>query len=263
MFISPTTSSRLHSLFLRNILAIKQGFHTTCQRKRSPLPHFSAMAGRNEQQIVRDVFTHWYGSETIGRFDTLEHQYSLWYGGTKEIDDDIRERFGKDVEHALNGGWDQLIGGSEHPISGELALVILLDQYTRNIFRGTARAFAGDKKAAQVAASIVSTDRWEEAKETLAVTQCSSFLLPFMHQESLHHLDVCVEKASDLIKHAERAGEDNKDIADAMQKMLEFSNKHRDIIVQFGRYPHRNEVLGRESSPEELEFLKEGMRFGQ
>lgn len=263
MFILPVPSTRLYRAFLTSFPKIEQGVAASSRRKSNSSAPVTGMTSRNEQQLVTDVLTHWYGSSTVERFDSLEKQYTLWYEGAKEIDDDIRNRFGDDVEQALNGDWDQLIGGSQHPITGELALVVMLDQYTRNIFRGTARAYAGDEKAVRTAESIVTTDRWEEAKKALAITQCSTFLMPFMHQESLRHLDICVEKVSDLFKYAESAGDEAKDVAEVMQRTLEFANVHRDIIAQFGRYPYRNEVLKRASTPEELKFLEKGPRFGQ
>lgn len=221
------------------------------------------MSRRTEQQLVGDVLQHWYGPAKLNRLDFPSSQTSLWYQGTEEIDNDIRHRYGEDVQLAIDGGWDQLIGGKQHPFTGELALVIMLDQYTRNIFRGTANAFAGDDKALQVAASIVSTDRWAGAKENLAIVQCTSFLLPFMHQEKVEHLDTCVEKVADLIAEVESEGEQAEQILKSLRQMMDYTHRHRDIIVEYGRYPYRNQSLGRTSTPEELNFLENGPRFGQ
>lgn len=221
------------------------------------------MSRRTEQQIVDDVLEHWYGAKQLDRLCYPSSQTSLWYKGTKEIDDDIRDRFGDDVELALDGRWDQLIGGTEHPLKGELALVIMLDQYTRNIFRGSAKAFAGDEKAFQAAAAIVSTDRWADAKQNLAIVQCTSLLLPFMHQEHVEHLDTCSEKVEDLIAEVEPEGEQGEEVLDSLRKMVDYTKRHRDIIVEYGRYPYRNQSLGRTSTPEELTFLETGPRFGQ
>lgn len=218
---------------------------------------------QSARELVNDVLTHWFGSTEVGRYDTLEPQFKLWYEGGEEIDRDIRSRFGADVEGAIEGKWDLLEDTSEYPVTGPLALVIMLDQYTRNIFRGSAKAFDGDDKCIQVAEKIVKSGRWTQAKEQLSAPQLMSFLLPFMHQESLQHLDICMEKVSELVEDSKAAGKKAEKVTKSMEMSLDFAKKHRDILHEFGRYPHRNEVLGRESTPEELEFLEDGPRFGQ
>lgn len=234
-----------------------------CRYQHSHLQMMATTRRRSEQELIKDVLTHWFGSTTVHRFDTLESQYPKWYKGSKEIDDDIRARFGEDVEIALEGGWDQLINTGEHPVTGPLALVILLDQYTRNIFRGSAKAYAGDDKCIQVASGMLAPNRWPQAKEQLSAPQLVSFLLPLMHQESLHHLDTCVEKISELIEESKAAGEEAAKVTNVLENNLGYAHRHRDIVMKFGRYPYRNDVLGRTCTPEELEFLENGPRFGQ
>lgn len=212
---------------------------------------------------MTDVLTHWFGSTKVDRFDTLETQHSLWYGGSKETDDDIRNRFGEDVDLALEGDWDQLINSEQYPVTGDLALIIMLDQYSRNIFRGSARAFAGDEKGMQVATGVLASDRWQLAKDTLSVPQLMFFLLPLMHQESLDHLDMCVDKITELIEDSKAAGEEAGNVAKLAEQSLAFAQKHHDIIKKFGRYPYRNQALGRMCTPEELDFVENGPSFGQ
>lgn len=220
-------------------------------------------SGRTNGQVVHDVITHWFGSIDIPRYGTLKAQYPLWYSGTKEIDDDIRNQFGKEVEMALNGELDHLIGSTEYPIKADLAMVVLLDQYSRNIYRGTAKAFAGDEKSRDIVMKLLQPDRWSQAKEMLPPAVRMTFALPLMHQESLGDLDRCIEFTKEHIQECLEGGAEGAECAEQMEGSLSFAESHREIVAKFGRYPYRNEVLGRQSTPEELEFLENGPRFGQ
>lgn len=118
---------------------------------------------------------------------------------------------------------------------GCLAEVIILDQFSRNMFRDKANAFASDPLALALAQSAIATGKDKD----LTPTQRTFLYMPFMHSESLKVHDVAVKLFTD----------------NGIQGNLDFEIKHRDIIEKYGRYPHRNAVLGRESSPEEIEFL--------
>src|SRR5262249_54453897 len=137
---------------------------------------------------------------------------------------------------------------SQSPRS-RLALIIVLDQFSRTIHRGTAQAFAQDPKALGLALEGIDVGHYAALKTSWEKT---FFFLPLGHSEELANLKQAVNLAEELVK-------------DARQKhrsMLEFSanqaRRHRDVIVRFGRHPHRNEVLGRQSTPEELEYLATG-----
>lgn len=234
-----------------------------CMPRQRYIHTMAATSRRSSHEMIEGVLTHWFGSTIVDKFDPLESQYDVWYKGSQEIDDDIRAKFGEDVEIALQGGWDQLLGTAEHPVTGPLALAIMLDQYTRNIFRGSEKAYAGDEKALQISSRMLVPDKWELAKDQLSAPQLMSFLLPLMHQESLDHLDTCMEKISELREESEAAGDRAAKVTAALVKNLEYAQRHRDIVSKFGRYPYRNDVLGRASTPEEVEFLETGPRFGQ
>lgn len=120
---------------------------------------------------------------------------------------------------------------------GRLAEIIILDQFSRNIFRDTPQAFAQDPLALALAQEALSVD----ADKALSPAERSFLYLPFMHSESpeIHQIAVALYSVPGL--------EDN----------LDFELQHQAIITRFGRYPHRNKILGRESTPEEIEFLKE------
>lgn len=123
---------------------------------------------------------------------------------------------------------------------GALALTIALDQFPRNIWRGTAKAFALDDKGLSVARIAV-----QAGYDWALGTDGRAFLyMPFMHSEDLEDQDVCVALME------ERLGEDSSSARHA--------RAHRDLIVRFGRFPHRNAALGRTSTPEEIEFLDKG-----
>ncbi|TNC80352.1 MAG: DUF924 domain-containing protein [Oleiphilus sp.] len=148
-----------------------------------------------------------------------------------QLDEDIRTRFG-DCHAAANLG--ELWAWRQHP-EGRLAEIIVLDQFSRNIYRNQPQSFASDALALVLAQEAVLSG----ADQRLSTEQCSFLYMPYMHSESL----LVHQEALKLF--AQPGMEDN----------YEFELKHMDIINRFGRYPHRNAILGRDSSPEELAFL--------
>ncbi len=120
---------------------------------------------------------------------------------------------------------------------GRLAEIIVLDQFSRNIFRDTPQAFSSDSLALALAQQAIELGKHDE----LTAIERSFLYMPFMHSESLNIHDVAVELYQ----------------ANGIASNLEFEIKHRDIIEKFGRYPHRNNILGRDSSAEELAFLQQ------
>lgn len=150
------------------------------------------------------------------------------------FDEEIRERFGAAHEQAKAGAYDSW---AETP-EGALALVILLDQFARNIHRGTPQVYAADEKALAVARAAVEHGQDLELTEN----KRSWFYLPFMHSESLADQERCVALA-------ERSG---------LEDTLKWARHHADIIRRYGRFPHRNALLGRNSTPEEEAFIADG-----
>jgi uncharacterized protein (DUF924 family) len=157
-----------------------------------------------------------------------------WYKKDEAFDAAIRDNFLSIYEAAADG---RLSAWQDTPESA-LALVIVLDQFPRNMFRGSARAFAADPLARDIAdAAIASGFDQEVGKELRAF-----FYLPFMHSEDIEDQDYCVELCRAL------GDEDN----------LKYAEIHAEIIRRFGRFPHRNPVLGRDTTPEEQAFLQSG-----
>ncbi|QSH39298.1 DUF924 domain-containing protein [Candidatus Kaiserbacteria bacterium] len=178
-------------------------------------------------KIIDDVLTFWF--EDVG-----EEQ---WFKKDSKLDATIQERFQDVYEDVLNRETESW---KETP-EGRLAEIIVLDQFSRNIFRNDARSFSGDALALRLAQdAIAAGDDKKIPKE-----QRVFFYMPYMHSESP---EVHVEALRIFIEYGD-------------ESYLGYEVSHKDIIDQFGRYPHRNEVLGRESTLEELEFLKTNSGF--
>ncbi|MEO8389311.1 MAG: DUF924 family protein [Polaromonas sp.] len=172
-----------------------------------------------------------------------------WFGGGAQLDEDIKARFETEVRMALGGGlpdWEQ-------PPLSRLALVILLDQFTRNVFRGTGQAFAGDARAQQLVMDAIASG----GDLQLPWVGRVFIYMPLMHAESLALQDECVARFSRLMSDAPDT------LKQRLQGNLDFAHQHRDIIARFGRFPYRNAAMGRADTPEEADFLLKGPRFGQ
>ncbi|MDZ4730599.1 MAG: DUF924 family protein [Xanthomonadales bacterium] len=156
-----------------------------------------------------------------------------WWKKDAEFDDLVRQRFGKLLAEAAQG---ELFTWRESA-QGRLAEIILLDQFSRNIHRDTARAFAQDTIALVLSQEAVSVGD----DQKLSADERSFIYMPFMHSESrlIHQQAECLYRDYGL------------------KTNYEFELKHKAIIDRFGRYPHRNEILGRPSTAEELEFLQQ------
>jgi uncharacterized protein (DUF924 family) len=160
-----------------------------------------------------------------------------WFRKDAAFDALIVQRFGALIEQALVGGiddWAETLPA--------LARMIVLDQFTRNAFRDTARAFAGDAMALQGARALVASGRDRE----LSGVQRQFVYLPFEHAEDIAHQRTCVQLFEQL-------GRDEP----ALAGLVDWARRHHDIVARFGRFPHRNAALGRTSSAEEIEFLNQ------
>lgn len=175
-----------------------------------------------------------------------------WFGADAAVDRACRERFGPCIERALRG---ELDAWSETP-RGTLALLVLLDQMTRNAFRGTPRAFAGDAKALELSDAL----RASGADRSLSLEERYVALLPTQHAEDVAVQRRGVEAYRALVADAEAAGDENR--IGVMRAGLDYAQRHLVIIERFKRFPHRNEILGRTSTAEEIAFLEQpGSRF--
>lgn len=178
-----------------------------------------------------------------------EDMSQRWFGGDAALDREIDQRFGALVRRAASGG---LTEWEVAPLA-RLALVLLLDQFTRNVFRGKAEAFSGDARSQRLVLDTL--DRDMDAK--LPWVGRVFLLMPLMHGEDMESQQRCVRGFEELTQRAP------PEITKHIEGNLRFAKSHLEIIERFGRFPYRNEALGRESSAAELEFLKNGPRFGQ
>lgn len=158
---------------------------------------------------------------------------SRWYRKDAAFDQAFRDRFLATHEAAARGELDDWLATPQ----GALALCILLDQFPRNAFRGSPRMFASDARAREIARGALARQYDQQVDGELR----QFFIMPSMHSEDLADQELCVRLAKDL-----------------PTDTLRYAVEHRDIIQRFGRFPHRNAVLGRASTAEEQRFLDEG-----
>lgn len=188
-----------------------------------------------------DVLAFWFGPEA-GDSATAESQKKLWWSKDAVVDAEIRERFGALVAAAAGGAHREW---AREP-RGRLALILLFDQFPRNIYRDTPQAFAHDGLALRLALDGIAA----EADRSLRAIERVFFYLPLEHAESPEMQERSValfEGLRDSVAEADRS---------AFDGYLDFARRHRDIVQRFGRFPHRNLILGRASTAEETAFLQ-------
>jgi uncharacterized protein (DUF924 family) len=184
---------------------------------------------------AQEVLDFWFGAPGSAEHG---HTRKFWFEKNDATDRDIQQRFGALMERALRG---ELAPWAAQAQSA-LAQIVLLDQFTRNSFRDTPRAFAGDARALAAASAMVGA-RQDEA---LPPVQRAFVYLPFEHAEGLAMQDEAVRLFTRLVA-----------VAPELQGMLDYAHRHREVIARFGRFPHRNTALGRQSTLEEEAFLKQ------
>lgn len=195
-----------------------------------------------------EVLDFWFGDALQLDWPATDRS-ALWFGGGAAQDALITQRFGPLVEHALNGG----LYDWEEQLPTRMALIVVLDQFTRNVFRGQARAFAGDDRAQKLVLQSLALMQDAQLPRVGRV-----FLyMPLMHAERRVLQDECVARFTHLLAST------TPELRDTLASHLRHAYQHFDIVKQFGRFPHRNATLGRVSTPEEIEYLKDGPRFGQ
>lgn len=199
----------------------------------------------NSQQS-ENVLQFWFPDQLDWNLAALLRQWQRWFRGGANAD--ITKHFSQLLEQATQGELDNW-AWKPRP---RLALIIILDQFSRTIYRGTALAFAQDPKACRLALEGINIGHYAALE-----TPCEKtfYLLPLGHCEASSHLanlDLAIKLADELVQEAPQE----------YRALLEFSaaqaRAHRDVITKFGRHPHRNEVLGRCSTSEELECLATG-----
>lgn len=183
-----------------------------------------------------EILAFWFGEPRDDK-DYYEERSSIWFSADPQFDQEIRDRFATDYQAAAER---KLMDWQDTAHSG-LALIILLDQFPRNMFRGEPRAFATDSLAHEVATHLTQAN----LDRQLLPVERSFVYMPFMHSENLEDQRQSVVLFRQLAQEREYVNS------------VSYAIRHLQIIERFGRFPHRNAILGRLSMPEELEFLQQ------
>ena len=192
---------------------------------------------------IEDILQFWFGAFPTP-YSADVSKADMWFKNGAAYDSEIFIKFGVDYERAIHGDLDHWI----HSYRGRLALIILLDQFSRHIHRGTARSFAQDTKAQDLCIDGIGAG--DDAKAH--AIERSFFYLPLQHAEDIEKQNLSVKAYEQLVH----------DVPAQYQRTfemnLEFAKRHHFVIDKFGRFPELNEILGRESTAEELEFVASG-----
>ncbi len=192
----------------------------------------------------------WWFADSTTELEALKARQAFWFQGGNAVDTQIRLQFGEVFTAASEG---RLSHWADTP-RGRLALIIVLDQFSRNLRRGNAAAFANDPQSYRYC--ISGLDRGDDLK--LALAERIFFYLPLEHAEDMEAQKRCLKCYQTLL--AAAPDEWKSYFFDTLQ----YATMHYDIIKRFGRFPHRNQVLGRPSTAAEQTYLAEGApRFGQ
>ena len=201
--------------------------------------------GKGRQAVdPEEVLSYWLPEDDIfdADWETFGRQMQWWFKGGTEVDREISERFGPVLEQARR---EELDSWAETP-RGRLALVVVLDQFSRNVYRASPLSYSQDERALQLAVEGIDAGMDRE----LSPMERIFFWMPLGHSE-----DLALQER--VVRHQE---EETANASPHLRSMAEFgvsqARAARDVIARFGRHPHRNEILGRTSTPEELEYLR-------
>jgi uncharacterized protein (DUF924 family) len=202
-----------------------------------------------DQARIDEILSFWFKERELTA-PQIDRRMDTWFGEDIAFDHEIEHKFADDVERASAGQLDHW--GSE-PL-GRLALIILIDQFRRNIYRGTAKAYSMDKLALRLCVE----GAMDKKDKGLSPIQKVFFYMPLQHAESSR---VQAKSAALYNKLADSVSPTEQE---TFRTIAQFAELHQDIIDQFGRFPHRNKVLGRENTAEEAEYLAgDSPDFGQ
>ncbi len=203
----------------------------------------------DDQIRISRILSFWFKDHELTA-PQIDARMETWFGEDPVFDHEIEKEFAGDVEAASRGALDHW---ARHP-QGRLALILLLDQFRRNIYRGTAKAFEKDK----VALKLCVEGAMEKKDKGLTPIQRVFFYMPLQHAESRKVQAKSVDifrKLADAVSPTYR---------ETFETVVQFAELHRDIVERFGRFPHRNKLLGRKNTPDEEEYLAgDTITFGQ
>jgi uncharacterized protein (DUF924 family) len=202
-----------------------------------------------DQARIDAILAFWFKEHELSA-PQVDRRMDIWCGEDPTFDHEIQQNFAVDVEGASEGKLDHW---ADEP-RGRLALILLLDQFRRNIYRGSAKAFEKDRAALKLCVE----GAMQKKDRGLTPIQRAFFYMPLQHAESRKVQAKSVELYSKLAEAV------SPTFQETFLTIAQFAELHRDIIDQYGRFPHRNALLGRENTPEEDEYLAgDAPDFGQ
>ncbi|MGP9831487.1 DUF924 family protein [Marinobacter sp. NSM] len=196
----------------------------------------------------KELLDFWFGKLDVHGLPDADHR-NRWFRSDRKFDQEIRRRFLSLVLFASEQGLEHW----RNEAGGALAEILLLDQFTRNIFRGGALAFESDRLARHLSRQAM--DKGQDLE--LPLIQRAFLYMPMQHSELKKDQDLSVACYEQLVASADGL------LAEFLGSFLQSAVDHRDIVLQFGRFPHRNKALGRTSTEAEQAYLAGGRRFGQ
>jgi uncharacterized protein (DUF924 family) len=202
-----------------------------------------------DQARIDAIIAFWFKEHALSA-PQIDRRMDIWFGEDPTFDHEIQQNFSVDVERASEGTLDHW---ADEP-RGRLALILLLDQFRRNIYRGSAKAFEKDRAALKLCVE----GAMQKKDRGLTPIQRAFFYMPLQHAESGKVQAKSVELYSKLAEAV------SPTFQETFLTFAQFAELHRDIIDQYGRFPHRNALLGRRNTPEEDEYLAgDAPDFGQ
>lgn len=195
-----------------------------------------------QSEREKNVLSYWFGrvEQTVV---PSEGRARVWFAEDAGIDAEVKESFAADLDTAMLGGYRDWLKSAR----GQLALIIIFDQFSRHIHRGTAAAFTNDQRALDICTKGMES----ELDHTLSLIERVFYYFPLMHSEDMAYQEASRRAFENLVQ---LSLPETKVIYESFFK---FANHHYNIVHRFARFPQRNAILGRESTEEELQYLKE------
>ena len=187
--------------------------------------------------MYKQILDYWFGDLDPVTGKTTTDKFGIWFGKSEETDQYLTDNYKELLESAKRGELSDWQNDSDSMI----ALIILLDQFSRNIYRDTPEMYSADDLAVELARKSLEFD--------LPTAYRVFSYMPFMHSEDLDDQNLCVDLFTQLVESV------HEQAKESVQGNLKYAIEHRDIVEKYGRFPHRNKILGRQSTPEELEYL--------
>eukprot|EP00924_Labyrinthula_sp_SR-Ha-C_P005717 maker-scaffold_14-snap-gene-3.16-mRNA-1 protein AED:0.08 eAED:0.08 QI:70/0/0.5/0.5/0/0/2/90/207 len=197
--------------------------------------------------LIKDALEFWFPK---GR--DVHHDH--WFKSTEELDRELEKKFGPSLEGLRDKKEQEKYKTWLESKEGRLAYILLTDQFPRNIYRGKKEAFAFDHLALGIAMEYAGDEeKFEKTLKEYTHEELQFLYIPLMHSEDAKTCKLCCTIFEKL----------SKEVSPKYQQNYEYAIKHHDILSEFGRYPHRNNVLGRKHTPDEQKYMETADRFGQ